>query len=189
MFTQLLREPGQTFAISDTGPIVSVFQSESLGLLRRLFGRILVPVACLSEIQKHGWEAELEAAMPFLSGVELEEAALVSEIAQAVANHPTTKDKNPAAHLGEAEAIALGLRPEHRDDVLLLDERAARDVALRRGLQLSGFPGVLLLAAQLSLLSPQEVKQRLQRCREQGTHYGVRFIEEVFEIAKTGVKR
>ena len=87
-------------------------------------------------------------------------------------------------HLGEAQAIRLALRPEHQNDILLLDELAARTVAKQSGIKLSGFPGTLLMAVQAGLLSPEELRERLERCRQLGTHYSVLFIEQVYEMAK-----
>ena len=78
----------------------------------------------------------------------------------------------------------MALRPEHRNDLLLLDELAARAVAKQKGIKLSGFPGVLLLAAQTGLISAEELKTRLEMCREQGTHYRTNFIQQVYEMAK-----
>ncbi len=105
-------------------------------------------------------------------------------IAKQIAEHPDTNDPTVENHLGEAQAIALALRPEHRDDLLLLDELAARAIATRMGVKLSGFPGALLLAVQGGLISADELEKRLERCREQGTHYGVTFIRQVYEMAK-----
>lgn len=89
-----------------------------------------------------------------------------------------------AHHLGEAQAIVLARRAAYRNDLLLLDELAARAVAQHQGVKLSGFPGVLLLAVQGGLISADELKARLERCRAQGTHYGVRFIHQVYELAQ-----
>ena len=92
-------------------------------------------------------------------------------------------------HLGEAQAIALALRSEHRNDLLLLDELAAREIAKQMGAKLSGFPGVLLLAVQVGLISAEELKARLEACRYKGTHYGAELIEQVYEMAKLGRRK
>lgn len=89
-------------------------------------------------------------------------------------------------HTGEAEIIAIALRPEFRRDVLLLDELAARELAKQNGISISGFPGVLLSAVQSGLISAENLRTRLERCRDQGTHYGKRFIQEVYYTAKHG---
>ncbi|MCL4867991.1 MAG: hypothetical protein KJ063_03395 [Anaerolineae bacterium] len=69
-----------------------------------------------------------------------------------------------------------------------MDELAARAVAKQNRVRLSGFPGVLLLAVQMGLISAAELKNRLEICQLQGTHYGVKFIEQVYEMAKKGQK-
>ena len=87
--------------------------------------------------------------------------------------------------MGEAQAIVIALRREYRDDLLLLDERANRAVARQQGLTISGYPGVLLLAVQGGLISATDLKERLERCREQGTHYRQDFIEQVYDMARS----
>jgi hypothetical protein len=39
-------------------------------------------------------------------------------------------------------------------------------------------------AVQGNLISAEELKARLEKCREQGTHYGVTFIEKIYNMAK-----
>lgn len=180
------RLPGVTYAISDTGPLISAFQSESFVLFTRIFAEIHISPGCLAELTKHGWEEEVRTASPILVVVHLtpSEQKRALSIAKSIAQHPTTNDPIAEHHLGEAQVIVLALRPEHRDDVLLLDELAARAIAKHLEVKLSGFPGVLLLAVQGGLLSAEELKKRLERCRAQGTHYGVTFIKQVYEMAK-----
>jgi predicted nucleic acid-binding protein len=78
----------------------------------------------------------------------------------------------------------LAARPEFADDVLLLDELAARAVAKELELTLAGFAGVLLVAVQEGLLTAEELKRRLEACQRQGTHYSDVFIEQVCLAAK-----
>ena len=168
------------------GPLISAFQSGSFALLSQIFAEIHISTACVAELIRHGWEAEIKAATPPLVIVSLsaaeEEQAMA--IAEEIAQQPETKDPVVVNHLGEAQAIQLALRPEHQNDVLLLDELAARTVARQRKVKLSGFPGTLLMAVQAGLLSAEELQERLEKCRQQGTHYSVTFIEQVFEMAK-----
>ena len=90
----------------------------------------------------------------------------------------------PDNHLGEAQAMVLAARPEFAKDVLLLDELAARAVAKELGLNLSGFPGLLLVAVQEGLLTAEGLKKRLEICQRQGTHYSDEFIEQIYLAAK-----
>ncbi len=183
-----VRLPGITYAVSNTGPLISAFQSDSFALLTKIFPLVYVSTACVTELKKHGWEAEVQAASSQLIIVKLtvseEQRALT--FAQQIAKHPETNDRIVEDHLGEAQAIVLALRAEHRDDLLLLDELAARAIAKQTGMKLAGFPGALLLATQGGLISAEELKARLDLCREKGTHYGSTFIQQVYGMAKQG---
>ena len=82
--------------------------------------------------------------------------------------------------------MVLVQRPEFADSVLLLDELTARAVAMDLNLRVSGFAGVLLLAVDEGLLTADDVKRRLERCQQQGTHYSSAFIERIYQSAKEG---
>jgi len=187
----LINPMGPTCAVSNTGPLISAFQSNSFKLLTQIFAEIQVSKVCQAELIRHGWEAEVKAAFPKLVAVPLagaeEPQALI--IAQQIARHPHTKDPVAENHLGEAQAMVIALRAEHSQNLLLLDELAARAIAKQRQIKLSGFPGVLLLAVQLGLISAEELKVRLDHCRVQGTHYSVSFIQQVYEMASSGPRQ
>jgi len=188
----IVRRRGVTYAVSNTGPLISAFQSDSFPLLTRIFAAIHVPMACAAELEVHGWE-KARAASPQLAVLRLtwQEERRAEAFARQVAQCPEANDSMEVNHrrctppLGEAQAMVLALRPEYRDDVLLLDELAARAVAKEIGLRISGFPGVLLLAAQVGLISAEELRERLEACRQKGTHYGIAFIQ-VYAMARQG---
>lgn len=180
------RPLGETYAISDTGPLISAFQSNSLGILLQLFTGIRISTICRDELLQHGWGEEVNEVESNLVTVQLtvtEEQQSLS-VAERIAQYSVARDRIVENHLGEAQAIVMALRGEYQRDLLLLDELAARAVAKRMDVRLSGFPGVLLVAVQRGLISAEELQARLQTCREQGTHYGVSFIRQVYEMAK-----
>jgi predicted nucleic acid-binding protein len=137
-------------------------------------------------LEKHGWTEEVQAASLKLVVVKLtiNETKRAMTIAEQIAQDPDSDDLVAVNHLGEAQTIVLALRPEYQNDLLLLDELAARSVAKKMGLKISGFPGVLLLATQSGLLSAEELRARLETCRQKGTHYATTFIQQVYEMAK-----
>jgi predicted nucleic acid-binding protein len=83
----------------------------------------------------HGWQQELESVVDKLVTMKLtaREAKTARSLAQEIAEQAGSKGREVDTHIGEAQAIILALRPEHRDDILLLDELAARAVARRQG--------------------------------------------------------
>jgi predicted nucleic acid-binding protein len=145
--------------ISDTGPLISIFQSDSMDVVAALLGGIHTSTTCHTEMLSHGLEDFVVQAVHALSS---SEAAQAVEIAQRIALHPKVKHAEPANHIGEAEVMTLVQRAEFDDGVLLLDELAARQVAFELQLPVSGFAGVLLMGVSEGLLTPQEVKTRLE---------------------------
>jgi len=182
------RLSGVTYAVSNTGPLISAFQSKSYELLARIFAEIHTSSICVMELRQHGWDEAIKAASSSLVIVELtsEEESRALHIAEQIAQHSSAPYAPVSDHLGEAQAIVLALRPEYQNDLLLLDELAARKVAKEQNSKLSGFPGVLLLAVQVGLISAEDLRARLEVCQQRGTHYGNTFIQQVFEMAKQG---
>jgi predicted nucleic acid-binding protein len=113
------------------------------------------------------------------------ELAAAQELARRVAKE-FAKPTVPNDHIGEAEVMILAQRQEFADGVLLIDELAARRVALTLNLRVSGFAGILLVAVEKGLLTADAVQERLLHCQQQGTYYGAEFIQRVYEQAKEG---
>ena len=168
----------------NTGPLISAFQSQSVQLLLGLFDEIHVPASVVAELKDHGWEDEFASAqqlvpVEFTPAERRRDRRIATQIAK------LSGDGSPAAlHHGEADAIVLAQRSKPAYDLLLLDELAARSVAQSLKLVITGFPGVLLLAVEQGQLSPDDVRQRLKICRQQGTHYGIKFIQSVYADAQ-----
>ena len=173
-------------AISDTGPLMSMMQSDCFELVVALLGAVRTTPACVAELSAHGWsEAVAQASegliQEILTAVELERAA---EFARQIAAQPATQNRDPDHHRGEAEVMALAQRADFQGAVLLVDERAAFTAARQAGIKVSGFAGVLLVAVEEGLLTANEVRARLERCRAYGTRYTPRLIEQVYRMAQ-----
>jgi predicted nucleic acid-binding protein len=82
--------------------------------------------------------------------------------------------------LGESEANALA--EEIRASQLLIDERAARKVAMARKLPLIGTVGILLLAKRRGLLD--SVKDVLDEMKAQGMRISDRLYVQVLTLAQ-----
>ena len=183
-----MRVSGATHAVSDTGPLISAFQSDSLSIVTALLPAIHVPTRCRDELIRHGWQESVRSAGAAIRTHVLSpsEEEIAWCIARQIAEHPLSRDPKPENHLGEAQAMALACRPEFADDVVLLGELAARAVADTMRLKLTGFAGVLLAAARQAFLDAEDMRQRLESCQHQGTHYSDSFIEQVYLAAKGG---
>jgi predicted nucleic acid-binding protein len=84
--------------VSDTGPLISAFQSGSFPLLHALLGDVVVPKAVADEIAQHGWSNELAAVGEKIRVVELapDEQTKVAEVADAIGTSGSLE------HRGEA---------------------------------------------------------------------------------------
>ena len=167
--------------VSDTGPLISAFQSGSFPLLHALIGDVVVPKAVADEIAQHGWSDDLAAAGEKIRVAELapDEQTKVTEVANAIGTSDSLE------HRGEAEAIVLASRRSECCELILIDELAARNCDKALGLRIVGFPGILLMATRSKVINPDDLKSRLESCRDQGTYYGQQLIEDVYQLALT----
>ena len=172
--------------ISNTGPMISALQCDHMHILRQFYDVIHIPASELPEYEKHGAGQEIQALVE--SGfivVHDDLTASEKEAAQAIAEEisisPVSRDKEPSHHYPEAEAMVLMGRTDLEAMELLVDELAAREVAQRQGAAIVGFPGILIRACKQGLMTPEEVRDALQECQRQGTHYSIQFIEEIYD--------
>jgi len=108
-------------------------------ILPLLFGQVIVPEAVMRELQAAAAPPEVRQWLRNRPGwLETKQAA-------------ATPDTN-LSHLDEGEREAIQLAKELRADLLMIDERAGRDEALKRGLPVIGTLGVLEGAAERGLL-------------------------------------
>jgi len=118
--------------VADTSPLIALHQLGQLSLLQRLFGEVLVPPAVEREAtpslpERPAWIRTVTPAQP-----------ISSEVLR--------------ASLGPGESEALSLALELRADIVILDERQARRLALGLGLPVVGTAGILLRAKRAGLI-------------------------------------
>ncbi|MBI3760676.1 MAG: hypothetical protein HY260_02275, partial [Chloroflexi bacterium] len=171
-------------AVSNTGPIISAFQSERVDVLRQLYDVIFIPDTELAEFEKHGAEGEIRELIDdgfvIVHRLSDTEKQTAREMAEAIASSSLSKDKEAAHHYPEAEAMVLMSRLEADAQEILLDELAARSIAQEHGIAVIGFAGVLIRASRQDLLSAEAVRDALMTCQQQGTHYSDQFIGEIY---------
>ena len=173
-------------AISDTGPLITAFQSNSVDIMIAVVGQIIITPTCRSELVRHGWAemlAQVGTAISVQTLTQIETMRAEAYTKQ-IAFHPLSKDPEPINHLGEAEAMVLAQRSEFSHSAFLVDEQAGRRVAFEIGLTVSGFAGILLMAVDRNLLTPEQLRERLGLCKRLGTHYGDKLIEHTHQLAK-----
>src|SRR2546423_15004870 len=104
--------------VSDTSVITSLIQIGQADLLKNLHGAALIPEAVHQELKR------THVTLPlFLEVKRVENRQMVARL-------------EAELDLGEAEAIALA--KETNADLLLIDEKIGRQIAVREGLRISG---------------------------------------------------
>jgi len=156
--------------VSDTTPISELAKVGYLDLLPQIFNQVVIPKGVFDELQMGEHPAtKLVKNLSWLEVIEVKNKQLVEDL-----------QKSSKLDLGESEAIALA--EEMEASQLLIDEKAARKVALARKLPLIGTMGILLLAKRLGLLD--NVTEVLDQLRKQGTRISDRLYVQVLTLAK-----
>lgn len=156
--------------VCDTTPISELAKVNYLNLLPKLFGRVIIPQGVHDELMTGNHPAALRVR-------ELSWLDIV-----AVNNRLTVKELQQVGNLDLGESEAIALAEEMRADRLLIDEKAARRVAMARNLPLIGTMGVLLLGKRQGEL--ENVKDVLDQMQQQGTRISDRLYTQVLILAR-----
>ncbi len=150
-------------AVTDAGPLIHLSWIGRLDLLPLLFDELVAPVAVRDEALR---------APPDIPGVTALRDAFAAgwPAVRPVVDVAAVETLRAGLDQGEAEAIVL--MREADADIVLLDERRARQYAAQRGLSMTGTLGILKTArdrghvpAVLPLLA--ELRQRGFRIRDE----------------------
>ena len=137
--------------VADTSPLNYLIRLGHSDLLPKLYGRVLVPSAVLSEMRHPEAPPEVQAwaAAP----PEWLEEAPVKLI-----------DPSLRTELGAGEREAISLALEVQANVLLIDDRAGRREAVARGIEVAGTLAVVLQASLRDYLDFPEAIAKLRKC-------------------------
>ena len=129
--------------VSDTSVITSLIQIGHINLLQKLHDRILIPRAVRDELMVTHSETP-----GFLEVADAQDRQWVARL-------------EAELDLGEAEAIVLAC--EVHADLLLIDEKLGRRVAVREGLRIAGLLGLVIEAKQQGHIdSVRDMLRRLE---------------------------
>lgn len=155
-------------AIADSGPLICLTRINKLGLIPRLFSKILVPPEVWNEVTVRG------RGLPGAS--EISQATWIS------IQKPDPQLVQPLSILedaGEAEAIALAQTIPNC--IVLLDDSRARRVATRLNIKQIGTVGLLLRAKRMGLI--EKIKPHLDSLIETGIYIRQELIDAVLNDA------
>jgi predicted nucleic acid-binding protein len=139
-----------TLVVADSGPIRYLVVIGAIDLLPRLYSLIVLPTAVIAELtHPHAPSPARAWATSLPSWVEVRGGT----------SQPS-RDLEEILDTGEVAAITLA--HEIRADLVLLDDREGRKIAIASGLRISGTIGVLEAAAEMRLINLKEYFGRLQ---------------------------
>lgn len=137
--------------ISNSSPLINLAAINKLDLLPKLYAEIIIPDAVWKEVVIDGKGQPGSDAVKTAKWIKREPVADLALVAALM----LTIDR------GEAEAITLA--KEKRAEILIIDERFARDIAHTIGLNYIGTLGVLREAKSKGLIS--NIKKHMNSLR------------------------
>lgn len=136
--------------VADTSVLCYLILIEQVELLPHLFGEIAIPQAVYEELKAEKAPVQLQEWMTQLP--QWLKIYSVKSTADIILER---------LHSGEREAILLA--EELKANLIILDEKAARQIARERGLNLTGLLGILDYSATRQLIGLPTVLKRLQQ--------------------------
>jgi len=135
--------------VSDTSPLCYLLLIDEIAVLPALFERVLVPRAVAAELSHSA------------AGRRLQEWIAAPPAWLEIRNVP--QPPLELGRLGPGEIEAITLAEAIGADLVILDERKARQAATDRGLPITGLLGILARAAEKDLIDLADTLDRLGR--------------------------
>jgi predicted nucleic acid-binding protein len=135
-----------SLVVSDSGPIHYLVLCGAIEIVPKLYGQLVIPAAVAQELTHVRTPPGVRhwiQTLPYWATIQ------------------SPKQTDPAIHLGLGEREAIALALELKAAQLLIDDRAARRIAIQRGLLIAGTVGVMEQAAASRLLNLSEAIQKL----------------------------
>ena len=155
--------------ISDTTPLISLLKIERLDLLEKIFGQVFIPDGVFNELiqnKNYTQEANMIISSDFIVTKSVSDRKAVEIL-----------EKTTSLDRGESEAIILF--SELKAELMLMDERRGREVALKLKIPLSGTLGVLLEAFDKNIISREQTEQYLNEFQRQNRRFSRKIINLV----------
>lgn len=157
--------------VSDTTPLISLLKAGQIGLLQKLFGKIIIPDAVYNELTQN--------PAYYDETIVIKESEYIC--VESVENIESVKILRNVTGLDAGESEAIVLMDEKKADLLLMDERRGRKVAEQMGLTLTGTIGILLRAYDKGFLTDKEVENCLDILKSSRIHISKTLHDIIYE--------
>ena len=139
-------------------------------MLEKIFGQVFIPDGVFNELiqnKNYTQEANMIISSDFIVTKSVSDRKAVEIL-----------EKTTSLDRGESEAIILF--SELKAELMLMDERRGREVALKLKIPLSGTLGVLLEAFDKGIISCEQMEQYLNEFQKQNR----RFSRKIMSVVK-----
>ena len=136
--------------ISDTSPLITLWDIGKIDVLRQLYGTVVIPSAVEDELRADTHARSADAIFEACSGW---------------LTVRTPVEVVPIEGLDPGETAAIALAKEMHAELLIIDERLGRRVAKREQIQSYGTIGVLEKAAKEGLIDLAEAFERIKQSK------------------------
>ncbi len=161
--------------VSNASPIINLAKINKLDLLEKLYQKIIIPRAVFKELIERAHDKEnIQAIKSIIDNNIID----VQEVQSDVLVTALEKDLDP----GESAAIALAV--EIKAELVILDERDARETAEIYNLKKTGFIGILMKAKQKGFID--SVEKYLDQAIEKGFWIDEKLYQSI--IKKIGLE-
>ena len=152
--------------ITNTSPLIALERIGQLSLLPKLYGKVVRPRAVLIEIDEGKGQYGISNDLCNADWLET------------VTDPP---EMNLRRELGAGETAVIALAVRENADLVILDDLAARNVAIELGLAVSGTLGILLAAHERGFL--KDVALTVDALTMVGFRVSQKIIEQVRNIS------
>jgi len=159
--------------ICNSSPIIGLAKIERLDIIEKLYREIIVPEAVFDELITKGRDKDKTTAINKLIDKNI-------VIVQKVKNRELIRALRKDLDYGESEVIALAV--ELQADLVILDEKDARDIADFYNLTKTGLLGILIRAKERGFIS--SVKEYMDRLIKAG----FRIDENLYELIASSLE-
>lgn len=159
--------------ICNSSPIIGLAKVDRLDIIEKLYQEIIVPEAVFDELITKGRDKDKTAEIN-----ELIDQNIVT--VQNVSNRELIRALRKDLDYGESEVIALAL--ELQADLVILDEKDARDIAEFYNLKKIGLLGVLIRAKERGFIS--SVKEYMDKL----INAGFRIDQNLYELIASSLE-
>ena len=157
--------------VTNSTPLIELSKINQLNLLRKVYGSILIPEEVYIEVVVNGAGKQGAAEVGTAEWIHRQSVTNMNQVIEL--------QNQKSLHLGECATIVLA--QELHAEQVILDDNAARQEAIARGLPVIGTVGILLIAKN-RLIIPK-VKPILDNLRVQGTRISQSLYNQT--LAKT----